>query len=277
LPAQYLSYLGGLLHGDLGTSVTNSRPVSYQLGQYFPATLELALAAILIGVVWTVPLGVVSAIRPDGVLDRLSRYLVRFGVAMPSFWLGLLLVYVCYYVLKVSPAPTGELDIGLVPPPRVTGMTVVDSLLAGDSADFSSALSHLVLPAVTLSLTSCPPILSLTRATMGRVLGSPYIRTARAAGLPSRWIYGRYAAKNAATPVATMVAMTLGYLLGGTVLVETVFSWPGIGQYAVQSMQRLDYAPVLGIVLLASLVYLGIYFLVDVFSIAVDPRIGDAR
>jgi ABC-type dipeptide/oligopeptide/nickel transport system permease component len=227
-------------------------------------------------VLWTVPLGIVSAIRPRGLVDRLSRYLTRLGVAMPSFWLGLLLTYVFFYLLNVLPAPSGQLSLGLAPPPKVTGMLVIDSLIAGDSQAFVSALQHLVLPAVTLSVTACPPILTLTRSTMERVLRSDYIRTARALGLRPRSVYGRFALKNVLLPVSTMTAMTFGYLLGGTVLVETVFSWPGIGLYAVQSMQRLDYDPVLGVVLLASVAYLGAYLLADLFALAVDPRIRRA-
>jgi peptide/nickel transport system permease protein len=277
LLSQYFSYLNGLLHGNLGSSVVNQEAVTTELGQHFPPTLELSLAGLIIGVAWTVPLGIVAARRPGGVVDRASRYLVRFGVAMPSFWLGLLLIYLFYYVFKVAPAPTGQLAIGVTTPRSITGMVLVDSLLTGNTAAFDSALSHLILPAVTLAVTSCPPILVVTREAMRRSLDSSYIRTARAAGLTERSIYGRFALKNATLPISTMIAMTFGYLLGGTVLVETVFSWPGIGQYAVQSMQSLDYEPVLGIVLLASLVYLVIYFLTDLFSLVIDPRTRSAQ
>jgi ABC-type dipeptide/oligopeptide/nickel transport system permease component len=277
LLAQYFSYLNDLVHGNLGSSVVNSEAVTTELGQHFPATLELTLAGMLIGIAWTVPLGIIAAIRPGGVVDRVSRYLVRFGVAMPSFWLGMLLVYVFYYILKIAPAPTGELDIGIAVPRDITGMYVADSLLTGDTQAFWSSLRHLILPAVTLAVTSCPPILAVTREAMRRVLDSPYIQTARAAGLSQRSIYGRFALKNATLPISTMIAMTFGYLLGGTVLVETVFSWPGIGEYAVQSMQSLDYEPVLGIVLLAAVIYLVIYFLTDLFALVIDPRARRAQ
>jgi peptide/nickel transport system permease protein len=275
LPAQFFSYLGNLLHGDLGVSHYTQQPVADELRQRFPATLELAGAAMLLGLVWTIPLGVISALRPRGVVDRISQVIISLGVAMPPFWLGLLLVLLFFYVLGIAPAPVGELDIGAVPPPRVTGMVAVDALLAGQLDTFRSALAHLALPAFTLALTACPPILQLTRNTMIEILRGDFIRGARSFGLSERTIRW-YALKNALLPVTTMTAMTFGFLLGGTVLVETVFSWPGIGLYAVQSMQRLDYEPVLGVVLLASAVYILVYLLADLLALVIDPRVREA-
>jgi peptide/nickel transport system permease protein len=210
------------------------------------------------------------------VADRISQALVEFGVAIPSFWLGLLLVFFLYYTLRIAPAPIGQLDIQVDAPPHITGLIVIDSVLSGDIAALTSALGHLLLPAVTLSFTSCPPILQLTRNTMIQVLRSDFIRAARALGIPPRTIYWRYALQNTLLPVTTMSAMTFGYLLGGTVLVETVFSWPGIGLYAVQSMQRADYDPILGVVLLASTIYILVYFAADLAALFIDPRVRDA-
>ena len=269
---QYLSYMSDLLHMNLGISVYTQQAVTAEIAQRFPSTVELTVAAMLLGLAWTVPLGVASAVRPGGLLDRLSRAVVEFGVAMPSFWLGLLLLFVFYYILHIAPTPVGELDFNIATPPHVTGLVVLDSALSGDVPALVSALTHLALPAVTLAVTACPPILQLTRNTMMDVLRSDYVRGARSLGLPRRIVYWKYALKNALLPVITMSAMTFGYLLGGTVLVETVFAWPGIGRYAVQSMERFDYSPVLGIVLLAAAAYITVYFLADLLNLLIDPR-----
>ncbi|MDR5700522.1 ABC transporter permease [Agromyces aerolatus] len=270
---QYLDYLGGLLQGDLGTSLYTKKPVTTELAIYFPATLSLSVAALILGVIITVPLGVVSAIKPGSFWNKLSIGFTRFGVAMPSFWFGLLLVYVFVYVLKIAPAPTGQLPIGMATPPRVTGVIPIDALLAGEWDVFGAAMGQLALPVIALALTSFPALLALTESVTARVLRSDYMRTARATGLPPSMAYGRYAARNIASPIVTQIAMTFGFLLGGTVLVEFVFSWPGIGQYAVLSMQRLDFAPVIGIALLTSTIYLVLYFISDLISLALDPRI----
>jgi ABC-type dipeptide/oligopeptide/nickel transport system permease component len=273
--AQFWTYLTNLVQGDLGVSRYTQRAVTDELASRFPATLELATAGMILGLLWTIPLGIVSALRPRGAVDRVSQFLVEFGVAIPSFWLGILLVLVFSTALGIAPSPVGELDIGEAAPPRVTGMIVVDSVLAGDLATFRSALAHLALPASTLAITSCPPILQLTRNTMIGVLRGDFVRSARSFGLPERTVRW-YAFKNALLPVSTMTAMTFGFLLGGTVLVETVFSWPGIGLYAVQSMQRFDYEPVLGVVLLASAMYVLVYFLADLLAMVIDPRVRES-
>jgi peptide/nickel transport system permease protein len=273
---QYIHYLGQLLHGNLGISQYTLQSVSTEIGQRFPATIELAGAAMIIGVAGAVPLGVVSAMRPGGALDRIGQTVVRFGVAMPSFWLGLIFIYFFYYLWHIAPAPVGQLDISALPPPHVTGLSALDALLAGQWATFGSAMGHLLLPAATLAITACPPILQLTRDSMIAVLRSDFIRTARSLGIPQRRILWSYALKNALLPVITMSSMTFGYLLGGTLLVETVFSWPGVGLYAVQSMQRSDYAPVVGVTLLASAVYILVYFVSDLLSLVLDPRVREA-
>jgi len=272
---QFWNYVTNLLQGDLGTSRYTQRPVSDEIASRFPSTLELAAAGMILGLLWTIPLGIIAALRPRGAVDRFSQFLVEFGVAIPSFWLGLLLVLVFSTGLGIAPSPVGELDIGATEPPRVTGMIAVDALLAGDMSTFRSALAHLALPAITLAITSCPPILQLTRNTMIEVLRGDFVRSARSFGLPERTVRW-YAFKNALLPISTMVAMTFGFLLGGTVLVETVFSWPGIGLYAIQSMQRFDYEPVLGIVILASAVYILVYLIADLVAMVVDPRVRES-
>lgn len=272
---QFWDYLTSLLQGDLGTSRYTQRAVSDEIASRFPSTLELAAAGMFLGLLWTIPLGIISALRPRGIVDRFSQFLVEFGVAIPSFWLGLILVLIFSTGLGIAPSPVGELEIGAQAPPRVTGMIAVDALLAGDLATLRSALAHLALPAITLAIASCPPILQLTRNTMIGVLQGDFVRSARSLGLRERTVRW-YAFKNALLPISTMVAMTFGFLLGGTVLIETVFSWPGIGLYAVQSMQRFDYEPVLGIVIVASAVYILVYLVADVLAMTIDPRVRES-
>lgn len=270
---QYLNYLLKLAQGDLGDSHFTSNPVATDIGLRLPATFELSTVALLLGIAWTVPLGLLSARRKNGLIDRLSQGLVEAGVAIPSFWLGLLLVYLLFYQLGWFPAPLGRLGPTAKPPPEVTGLYTVDSLLAGEWATFWLALRHLALPALTLAFTSCPPILQITRNAMLDVLASDYIRAARSYGIAEWKIYFRYALKNVLLPVTTMIAMTYGYLLGGTVLVEVVFSWPGLGLYAVDAMNNSDYEPIVGVVLLSAVVYVLIYLITDILHFMIDPRL----
>ncbi|MBI1880110.1 MAG: ABC transporter permease [Chloroflexi bacterium] len=270
---QYLAYVGNLARGDLGVSRFTSNPVTFDIGQRLPATLELSTAALLLGIAWTVPLGLLAARHRRGWLDRLAQGLVEAGVAIPSFWLGLLLVYLLFYQLSLFPAPLGRLGPPATAPPYVTGLYTLDSLLIGDWEAFRAALSHLALPAITLAFTSCPPILQITCNAMVEILRSDYIRAARSNGIPERTIFLRYALKNALLPVTTMIAMTYGYLLGGTVLVEVVFAWPGLGLYAVDAMNNSDYEPIIGVVLLSAVVYVVIYLITDILHFVIDPRL----
>lgn len=270
---QYLTYVSNLAQGDLGVSRFTSNPVTVDIGQRLPATLELSTAALLLGIAWTVPLGLLAARHKRGWLDRLAQGLVEAGVAIPSFWLGLLLVYLLFYQFNLFPAPLGRLGLTAQAPPPVTGLYTLDSLLAGDWTAFRAALSHLALPAITLAFTSCPPILQITRNAMVEVLRSDYIRAARSNGIPERIIFLRYALKNVLLPVTTMIAMTYGYLLGGTVLVEVVFAWPGLGLYAVDAMNNSDYEPIVGVVLVSAIVYVVIYLITDILHFMIDPRL----
>lgn len=271
---QFFHYLGNVLTGDLGVSSYTQQPVTEEIALRLPATLELAFFALVLGLLWTIPLGIISARKPGGIVDRISQAIVEFGVAIPNFFLGLLLILIFSATLGLTPAPVGRLDIGAFGPPEVTGWLTIDSLVAGDLGMFWSALEHLALPAITLALTACPPILQLTRNAMIAQLGSDHVRAARSLGLSQRTI-NWYAGKNALSPVLTLTSMTFAYLVGNAVLVEQVFSWPGIGQYAVQNMQRFDYAPVTGVALLASAVYVFIYFITDVISMLIDPRVRE--
>ncbi len=270
---QYLRYLWAVARGDLGMSRYTFRPVLEDIRLRLPATFELVTAAMWLIVFGGVPLGVLAAARPRGIIARFAQFLSQLGVSMPSFWVGLLLIYFFFFRLHWFPAPLGRLADQIAAPPRVTGLLLVDSLLARDHVAFRSALGHLVLPAVTLALGSVPATLQITRTTLLQVLASDYIRTARAYGMPARAIYFRYALKNVVVPLITVLAMTFGYLMSGTVLVETVFAWPGLGLYAVDAMNHFDYEPIVGVVLLSALFYALAYLVADLVSFAVDPRI----
>ena len=270
---QYTSYVWNLLHGDLGKSNFTAHTVAFDIRHRLPATLELSTCALIIGMAWTIPLGLLSAKYKNSWLDRFSKGLVEAGVAIPSFWLGLLLVYLFFFHLDWFPAPLGRLGSAVQPPEQITGLLTVDSLLEGNWESFRSSIMHLALPAVTLAFTSCPPILQITRNAMTEIATSDYIRVAKSYGISDLKAYYQYALKNALIPISTIIAMTYGFLLGGTVLVEVVFSWPGLGMYAVEAMNHSDYQPIVGVVLLSALVYVLVYLATDIFHHAVDPRV----
>ncbi len=273
LPEQFALYVRDLLRGDLGTSLTTGQPVSRDLLARLPASLELTLAGLLLAVGVAVPLGVLAATRPGAWLDHLTRVVTTAGVSLPVFFTGLLLVYVFYYLLGWAPAPLGRLDAVSAPPPTVTGFLLVDAALAGDPETFRAALAHLVLPAVTLGLFAMAPIARMTRAAMLGVLGSDFVRTARASGLAPRTVLVTYALRNALLPVVTLLGMIFSFLLGANVLVEKVFAWPGVGSYALEALIASDYAPVQGFVLVMASLYVLLNLFIDVVYGLVDPRV----
>ena len=272
LHEQYLRYASNLLQGNLGISRFSYNPVLEEIGRRLPATLELSTWALVIGVLWAVPAGVLAALRPRGRMARFADLMARTGVSMPGFWLGLLLIFVFFAELHWFPAPLGRITRSLGPPEFVTGWYTIDALLAGDHAALLSSVSHIILPALTLAITTSPSTLQITRKRMQEVLQSDYIRSARAFGLPGNKVY-RYALRNTLGPVITMIAMTYGYLLSGTVLVEVVFTWPGLGLYAVDAMNHSDYEPIMGVVLLSAGFYLLVYMVTDVINALLDPRV----
>ena len=273
LPEQYLRYLASVAHGDLGISRVTQRPVFTEIAIRMPATLELVLAAMGLVIFIGIPAGINSAVRQNGAVDRTGQFVSQVGISVPSFWMGLILIYIFFFRLHWFPAPLGRLASTISPPPTVTGLLTVDSVLAANWPAFGSAVSHLVLPAIALALVSAPSTYQMTRNTLIQVLRSDYIRTAKANGFPAHTIYMRYALKNTIVPIVTMLAMTFGFLMSSTVLVETVFSWPGLGLFAVDSMHNLDYEPILGVVLLSTFLYALAYFVADLVTLAVDPRI----
>ena len=273
---QYGRYMSDLLHGDLGTSIRTSRPVLEDLKAFFPATLELAVAALLLSVLVGVPLGVLSAVYHNRAIDQIARTLAVTGISTPAFWLGLGLIVLFYGQLGWLPG-SGRLDEGLEPPRTITGFYLIDSLLAGDIPLFLNALQHLILPAVTLGFVNLGVVARQIRSAMLDQLGEDYIRTARAYGL-SRWaVILCHALPNALIPSITVLGLTLGDLLYGAVLTETVFAWPGMGAYVVKSIQSLDCPAVMGFAIMVSFIYVLLNMLIDLLYRVVDPRIGEVN
>jgi peptide/nickel transport system permease protein len=270
---QYWRYVSALARGDLGESATTGRPVLRDFLQRVPATLELTLASMVIAVALGIPLGVVAAVRRDGPVDHLSRLLGVGGVAMPTFWTGLLAVYLFFYHLGWAPPPLGRLAPGVTAPPPVTGLYTVDALLAGQWRALASAVHQLMLPALTLGFSVMAPVTRMVRATMLEILESDHVRAAWAAGLPRRTIVYGDALRNCMIPVITLIGVVFGFLMAGNVVVEIVFAWPGIGNYAVTSLLTKDAAPIQGFVLFVAVVYVGINLAVDLVYGLVDPRI----
>lgn len=272
LPVQYVIYMGRLLQGDLGTSFRTGRSVASDFGAFFPATIELATFALLIGLPFAIGGGLLAALRQNSMLDYLVRGGITIGVALPVFWLGILLILVFSSRLNVLPA-LGRLSIDTPIPPNITGMYVVDSLLAGQFATTADALRHLILPSVCLAITVVVPVGRIVRSSMLNALNQDYVRTARAKGLLQRQIVFTHAFRNALLPVVTAIGLVYGLLLGGAVVTESVFSWPGIGDYVSRSIMSLDFQPVLSFTLISALIYVLINLLVDVLYAALDPRV----
>jgi len=274
LPEQFVRYVGDLATGNLGKSLSTGQPVLEDILTRLPASLELTLLALLISTGIAVPLGVLAATRPNSWIDHLCRIVVTAGVSLPTFFTGLALIYVFYYLLGWSPAPLGRLNLMYIAPPAVTGLYLVDSLIAGDGGTFGAALGQLALPAITLALFTLAPIARMTRGAMLQALASEYIRTARAAGLAPSTVLFSYALRNALLPVVTTLGMVFSFALGANVLVEKVFAWPGIGSYAIEALVVSDYAAVQGFVLSMALLFILLNLLIDIAYTLIDPRVG---
>jgi peptide/nickel transport system permease protein len=268
---QYLTFLGNALRGDLGRSVLRQEPVTQELLRRFPATIELALAALLFAIVVGIPAGVISAVRRGSWFDSSSMLVALTGVSMPIFWLGLMLIYLFAVVLHLLPTG-GRLDAGtkLVP---ITNLVLVDSLLRGNIPVFIQGLRHLLLPALALGTIPMAIIARMTRSSMLEVLGQDYIRTAHAKGLMARTVVVRHALRNAWLPIITVVGLQVGLLLSGAILTETVFSWPGIGRWLVDAIYARDYPIVQGVTLMIALIFVVVNLTVDILYALVDPRI----
>src|SRR5690554_5090234 len=272
LHLQYVNYVGSLLQGDLGTSIRTGRPVADDLVRFFPATIELAAVALLFSVLAGVPLGVASAVYRNRWIDQVSRTISVTGISTPAFWLGLLLIMLFYGRLDWLPS-SGRLGGDVTAPPFVTGMLLIDTLLAGDLAAFRSALSHILLPAFTLGFVHLGVVTRQIRSSMLEVLQEDYVRTAKAGGLSRRQIIFGHALRNALIPSVTMLGLAFGDLLYGAVLTETVFAWPGIGNYVVHTIHALDFPAIMGFTVLASVAYVLINLVVALTYMRLDPQI----
>ena len=273
LPQQYVSYVGNLFQGDLGTSFTTRRPVVEDLKRYLPATLELGIVAFILSTLVGIPLGVISSVKRDKLPDHVARFISISGLALPVFWLAIMAQFVFFGRLGWLP-DGARLPIGMDAPPTVTNLYTVDALLAGDWELFRLSLTHLLMPAVVLAYGSLAVITRMVRGGMLEVLNQDYIRTARAKGIaPNSVIFG-HALKNALLPTVTSLGLQIGLLLSGAFLVEIVFSWPGIGRYAVEAIQRLDYNATMAVTLVIALIFVLMNLLVDILYLFLDPRIS---
>ncbi len=274
LPVQFMHYIVDLAHGNLGNALTTGQPVLTDLIDRLPASLELTFFALVFAVALGIPMGVWAATKPDSLADHICRASVSVAAAFPTFFVGLILVYIFYFLLGLAPEPVGRLnEILYTAPPRVTGAYTVDSLIAGDWNTFRASLAQLVLPAISLGLFALAPIARITRAAMVQSLGSDFTRTARAAGLPRGKILVTYAFRNALLPVANVLGMVFSFLLGSNVLIEQVFGWQGIGAYAVSAVLASDYAAVQGFVLMMAVLYILLNLIVDLLATVIDPRV----
>src|SRR5258707_11207386 len=273
LPVQFVRYVNDLVHGDLGNSLTTGQPVVAEIKSRLPASAELTLLGLIVSVAIAIPLGILAAVRQGSFVDHACRIVTTAGVSLPVFFTGLILVYVFYYLLGWAPAPLGRLDVFYSAPPQVTGFYLIDSLIARDFEGFRAAPAQLALPAFTLGIFSLAPIARMTRASMLAVLGSDFVRTAKASGLTSYTVIITYAFRNAMLPVITTLGMVFSFLLGANVLVEKVFAWPGIGSYAVEALLASDFAPVQGFVLTMAVMYVSLNLIIDVLYGVIDPRV----
>ncbi len=271
---QFVTYLKDLARGDLGNSLSTGQPVLTEIRTRLPASLELTLCGLTIALAVALPLGILAATRPGSWVDHICRLVATAGVSLPTFFTGLLLAYVLYYLLGVAPSPLGRLDVALPAPPSVTGLYLVDALIARDFEVFRAAAAQLALPSLTLALFVMAPIMRMTRASMLGVLSSDFVRTARAFGLSRGKVLVTYAFRNALLPIITTLGMVFSFLLGSNVLVEKVFAWPGIGSYVIEALVASDYAPVQGFVLTMALLYVALNLAIDVLYGVIDPRVG---
>lgn len=269
---QYGRYLTRLAQGDLGESIRTRRPVLDDLRDFFPATLELSLAALFVSLVLGIPLGILAALRRNNWVDGLARLIALVGGSMPIFYVGLLGLGLFYRQLHWLPGQ-GRLDSTLTPPTTITGFFTLDALLTSNWPIFQNALWHLILPALTLGYFSTAVLLRITRSSMLEALSQDYVRTAHAKGLREQVVILRHVFKNSLPPVITTIGLTFGSLLSGAVLTETVFGWPGLGKYATTSVSNLDLPAVMGVTLLAAVIYPAVNTLVDIGYSLVDPRV----
>lgn len=272
---QYLVYVSRVLHGDLGKSLITHEPVFAEFRQLFPATIELALAAILITLVVGVPAGMLAATRRNSIIDNGLMTVSLTGYSMPIFWWGLLLIMLCSVQLGLTPV-SGRIAVKYFIEP-VTGFLLIDTLLSDQKGSFWSAVQHLILPAIVLGTHPLAVVARMTRSAMLEVLAEDYVRTARAKGLAPSRVIGLHALRNAAIPVVTVIGLQVGHLFTGAILTETIFSWPGVGKWLIEAINRRDYPVLQGGALLIGLVVMAVNIAVDLLYGVLNPRIRHTR
>lgn len=269
---QYVDYMGALAQGDLGMSTATQRPVAEDLKTFFPATFELVGYAFILALVVGIPLGIVSAVKRGSKIDYLARIISIGGLSLPTFWFGLILILIFYAHFGVLPS-SGRLSPTMPPPPTITGLYTLDAALTGYWATFNDSVKHLVLPVAALAYVQVATIVRQLRSSLLEALSQDYVRTARASGLSSWTIITQFGLRNALIPMVTVVAVSFGSLLGGAVITETVFGWPGMGNYVVRSIQSLDFPAIMGFTIVIAVAYVLINLLADLINLALNPEI----
>jgi len=270
---QFRDYMGSILRGDLGTSIRTNGSVTEELLERLPASLELAFYAVLLAALIGIPIGIVAAARKGTWVDAGARVFAVLGSSMALFWLGLLLLYFLFYRLRWFPGPIDRLAIGTEPPGTITGFYTIDAALRGQFGVMIEAFHYLALPVLTLGLVLAAPILKMVRASMIDALESEHVRTARAVGVPGRQVLFRDGFRNALLPVTTAIGIVFGYMLGGNIIVEFLFAWPGVGRYAYSAIQVNDLEALQGFVIMVGVLYLTLNVVIDVVYAWIDPRI----
>lgn len=270
---QYVDYVDGVFHLDFGRSFTSRKPVKDDLKRYLPATIELGLYAFILSTIVGIPLGVASAVRRDSLVDHISRFVSITGLALPIFWLALMLQF--FFYGKLGWFPDGQrLPTNMDPPRQITSLYVVDSILTANWTTLWASIQHLVLPVFVLTYSSLAVVTRMVRGSMIEVLNQDYIRTARSKGLRQNTIVVKHALKNALLPTVTSLGLQVGLLFSGTFLVETVFSWPGIGRYTIQAVQQIDYNAIMATTLVVAVIFVLGNLVVDILYLFLDPRIS---
>ncbi|HHT26373.1 MAG TPA: ABC transporter permease [Firmicutes bacterium] len=275
LPVQYGAYLVSLLQGDLGRSLISGRPVLTDLAARVPASLELVTAALVLAVSAAFVCGLQAALKPDSLWPKVNKALVTGGTAVPTFLLGILLLYAFYIKLPIAPAPLGRMGIGPASIENGTGFLVWDALLRGRWDVLFSALHHLLLPSITLAFTVFPQLVQVFHSNVATVLSSDAYKAVKLAKLPFRMVLWRYLIPPAVAPALNLLAASFGYMIGGTVLVEHIFGWNGLGAYVLNGINAGDHAVVQGVVLVSALCYSLAFFIVDVAMYFIDPRLRE--
>jgi dipeptide transport system permease protein len=273
---QFADYVWGILHGDFGISIITHNPVLKEFVTLFPATLELAICAILFAILLGIPAGVIAAARRGGIYDQTLMGLALTGYSMPIFWWGLILILIMSNTLGLTPV-SGRVDLIKYYYPSVTGFMLIDSLISGQKGAFGDAVRHLILPTIVLGTVPLAVVARMTRSSMLEVLEEDYVRTARAKGLSAYRVIGIHALRNALIPVVTVIGLSIGSLLAGAVLTETIFSWPGVGKWLIESIGRRDYPALQGGIMLISSIVIVVNLIVDLLYGLINPRIRHAH